>query len=177
MPGLLSRFWPPENEHVQTLIFCFGLNEMKRHLLCVCFVLILATDSFAGFRPFGVAKVTPVFMLNGAGKNIDSVAFWESPNRANTLLFVTGKANNVIEVWKYPFINNELTPLILSEGPNGVDVDQDRDWLLIGDARERALLVFSIPRLTPSMTTAVVKPRTSMCQNSGSTGLATYWWK
>ena len=52
-------------------------------------------------------------------------------------MFVTGKDNYTIEIWKYPFVNNELPPLTFSTEPNGVDVDQDRNWLLVADAGRR----------------------------------------
>jgi len=93
---------------------------------------------------FGTVTLAPAFALDGAGSNVDSIAFWEAPNPNDTLMFVTGKANNVLEVWKYPFQGNELTPQQFSSGINGVAVDQAADRLYVSG---RKVSVFSLPDL------------------------------
>lgn len=97
------------------------------------------------FAPFGTVSVAPDVTLDGTGTNIDSPEFWEAPNAEDTLLLVSAKGNDLVEVWKYPFAGNELPPIRLAPTPNGLDVDQDRDILLIGDSRERVIRVHTLP--------------------------------
>ncbi|MFC1623337.1 phytase, partial [Patescibacteria group bacterium] len=97
------------------------------------------------FNIFKVGKVSADFSVNGLGRNIDSIAFWEAPNPSNTLMFVTAKSGDLVEVWRYPFLDNEQTPLRIDGIPNGVEVDQERSELLIGDARNNRVIVFSLP--------------------------------
>lgn len=100
------------------------------------------------FSQFGTVSVIPDSVLDGAGTNIDSPEFWEAPDPKDTLLLVSAKGNDLIEIWKYPFTGNELPPLALTPTPNGLDVDQDRDLLLVGDSRKRAVLIYSLPSRT-----------------------------
>lgn len=95
--------------------------------------------------PFGTVSVVPDMMLDGTGTNIDSPEFWEAPNAEDTLLLVSAKGNDLVEVWKYPFVGTELPPLRLAPTPNGLDVDQDRDMLIVGDSQERIIRVHSLP--------------------------------
>ena len=94
------------------------------------------------------------FQVDGQGKNVDSVAFWEAPDAAEALMFVTAKDNQLVEVWQYPFMDNELPPLQhasfgSSAQVNGVAVDQERDRLYISvSAPESTVSIFSLPDLT-----------------------------
>lgn len=97
------------------------------------------------FAPFGTVSVVPDMMLDGTGTNVDSPEFWEAPNVEDTLLLVSAKGNDLVEVWKYPFLGTELPPLRLAPTPNGLDVDQDRDMLIVGDSQERIIRVYSLP--------------------------------
>jgi hypothetical protein len=63
--------------------------------------------------PFGEVSVDPDFEVNGKGKNIDSIAFWESSFPSETIMFVTAKQNSLVEIWKFPFIHNEQRPLYI----------------------------------------------------------------
>ena len=98
----------------------------------------------AGPTNFGTVTIPPALNLNGVGSNVDSIAFWEAPNPSDTLMFVTGKTNRVVEVWKYPFAGNELAPITFTTNINGVAVDQDTDRLYVSD---RIVSVFSVPSL------------------------------
>jgi hypothetical protein len=60
---------------------------------------------------FGTITVDPDIQVNGAGQNVDTIEFWNAPDNTETLMFVTAKDNNLVEVWKYPFDGNELSPL------------------------------------------------------------------
>ena len=89
---------------------------------------------------FGRVEVAPQFELDGAGRNIDSIGFWEAPDPANTLMFVSAKKNQLVEVWKYPFLNNEQKPLThksfgAGTRVNGVVVDQELDLLFVAVSR------------------------------------------
>jgi myo-inositol-hexaphosphate 3-phosphohydrolase len=93
---------------------------------------------------FGVRSLAPAFQLNGAGTDVDSIAFWEAPEPTNTLMFVTAKANDLVEVWKYPFQGNELAPVQFPANVNGVAVDQETDRLYVSDSK---VSVLSLPGL------------------------------
>jgi len=93
------------------------------------------------------------FQVNGMGSNVDSIAFWEADDANDTVMFVTGKGNSLVEVWKYPFANNEqaaLThPTFGSSPVNGVLVDQavDRLYVSVGESASTVTL-FSLPSQT-----------------------------
>ncbi|MGI8604709.1 MAG: hypothetical protein ACR2OZ_17195 [Verrucomicrobiales bacterium] len=93
---------------------------------------------------FGTVTIAPAFNLNGAGTDIDSIAFWEAPEPAETLMFVTGKGNDRLEVWKYPFAGSELPPVQFPANINGVAVDQQTDVLYVSD---RTVSIHSLPGL------------------------------
>ena len=97
-----------------------------------------------GLPTFGTVTLAAAFELNGAGSDVDSIAFWEAPDPTNTLLIVTAKANDLLEVWKYPFQGNELPPKQFTANVNGVAVDQETDRLYVSD---RTVSVLSLPDL------------------------------
>ncbi|MDP6523865.1 MAG: hypothetical protein QGH15_06560 [Kiritimatiellia bacterium] len=99
-----------------------------------------------GVTNFGSVTVAAAFELNGAGNNIDSIAFWEAPDPTNTLMFVTAKGNDRLEIWEFPFVGNELPFKPFSNNVNGVAVDQETDLLYVSDRR---VSVFSLPGLQP----------------------------
>ena len=63
--------------------------------------------SAESFAPFGTVAITPDWELEGAGTNIDSIAFWEAPNPEESLMLVTAKGNQLVEVWRHPFGEND----------------------------------------------------------------------
>ncbi|MFC1637803.1 YncE family protein [Patescibacteria group bacterium] len=97
------------------------------------------------FREFGEVTVEADFKLDGRGRNIDSLAFWENSNRKKTLLFVTAKGNERVEVWKYPFKGNERSSIGVDGRPNGVAVDQKNNELFVTDSINREVIVYSLP--------------------------------
>jgi myo-inositol-hexaphosphate 3-phosphohydrolase len=102
---------------------------------------------------FGRITVDPDVELSGKGQNIDSIEFWKAPDSSQTLMFVTAKNNQLVEVWKYPFIGNEQTPLTHStfnnSQVNGIAIDQDTDLLYISiGSPSSTISVFSLPDLT-----------------------------
>ena len=99
-----------------------------------------------GLPAFGTNTLSPAFQLNGVGTDVDSIAFWEAPDPTNTLMFVTAKANDLVEVWKYPFQGNALPPVQFPANVNGVVVDQEADRLYVSDFK---VSVFSLPGLQP----------------------------
>jgi myo-inositol-hexaphosphate 3-phosphohydrolase len=101
---------------------------------------------------FGVVYVNPDIQVNGAGQNVDTIEFWKAPDSTETLMFVTAKNNHLVEVWKYPFEGNELTPLrhstFNSGQVNGVVVDQQADLLYVAiGSSSSTVSVFSLPDL------------------------------
>ena len=111
------------------------------------------TPSPKRFEPFGIVTLQPDFELDGQGTNIDSIAFWEAPDPANTLMFVTAKKNQLVEIWKYPFIDNERTPIrgVFGAGKvNGIAMDQAADLLYVSQAKDSSTVyVFSVDETEP----------------------------
>lgn len=104
------------------------------------------------FPIFESTEIVPAFELAGSGRNIDTIAFWEAPNPANTMLFVTAKSNSLVEIWRYPFEENQQPPLVhpsFSGGNvNGVVVDQEANLLYVTvSSPVNTVSVFSLPDL------------------------------
>ena len=122
-------------------------------LLVGALALAGAAASARAQEPFGYAVVAPDFSVNGAGTNVDSIAFWEAPDPADTLLLVTAKGNQRVEVWRLPFAGNQQPALLhASFGTgtqvNGVAVDPATDRLFIAvSSPESTVSLFSLPGL------------------------------
>ena len=112
-------------------------------------LLGLAVCVGASGQSFETVAIDPAMNLNGAGSNVDSIAFWEAPDPVETLMFVTGKGNDRVEVWKYPFEGAEQAAILFPANVNGVAVDQETDLLYVTD---RTVSVFDVPRLVPQGT-------------------------
>jgi PKD repeat protein len=105
---------------------------------------------------FGTVLLSADFELNGQGTNVDSIAFWEAPDPADTLMLVTSKGSQLVEVWQHPFTGNELAPLshpsFGNQGSvqvNGVAVDQGTDRLYVAVSDPTSTVgVFSLPDLS-----------------------------
>lgn len=111
------------------------------------------TSTPCNLSPFGDESIEPAFQVDGAGENVDTIDFWEAPDVANTLMFVTAKDNSLIEVWKYPFEDNEQSSLVHStfsnSNVNGVIVDQETDLLYVSIGEpSNTVSVFTLPDLT-----------------------------
>lgn len=97
-----------------------------------------AGNGGTNFVPFGSVTLSPTVLV-GPGTNADSLAFWDAPNYADSLMFVTAKENDIVEVWQYPFDNNRIFNLDASNSQgclggdqvNGVVVDQETDLLYV----------------------------------------------
>ncbi len=61
---------------------------------------------------------------------------------------MTAKDNNLLEVWKYPFQENELPKITFPSTVNGVVVDQEVDRLYVTESGKRRVNVFSLPNLS-----------------------------
>ncbi len=99
------------------------------------------------FNIFEKATIEPEAFLDGAGENIDSPEFFETDDPKQSLLLVSGKKNDTIEVWKYPFLDQEQKPLETKSSPNGLAIDQTTDWLLVGLPSAKRVDVYSLPEL------------------------------
>jgi hypothetical protein len=119
-------------------------------LVAVTFVS-LALAACTAPDGFGTVTLAPDFALDGSGSNVDSIAFWEAPDARDTLLLVTAKGNQRVEVWRYPFAGHELAPLThpsfgSDAQVNGIAVDQQSDLLYLAiSAPESTVAVFSLP--------------------------------
>ncbi len=105
------------------------------------------------FEFFGAVSLQPDFEVDGQGENVDSIAFWEAPDPAKTLMFVTSKENQLVEIWKYPFRDQEQPPIqgVFGSGKvNGIVMDQETDLLFVTQAEESSTVyVFSISAQEP----------------------------
>jgi hypothetical protein len=105
------------------------------------------------FESFGAVTIQPDFEVHGQGLNVDSIAFWEAPEPADTLMFVTAKKNQLVEIWKYPFVENEqpsIEGIFKTSNVNGIVMDQRSDLLYTSQAKDSsAVYVFSISNVAP----------------------------
>ena len=130
-----------------------GLTKKKLFLI-IMFLGITSLISEAcaiNIHYFGSAAVAPDFELNGRGRNIDSIAFWEAPDARQTLVLVTAKRNSLVEVWKYPFVGNEQKPIThpsFGKSPvNGIAVDQETNLLYVAISKPASTVsVFNLPQ-------------------------------
>lgn len=109
----------------------------------------------SNWQPFGTAHFTSAqtaFRVNGAGVNVDTIAFWEAPDPANSLMFVTSKNVSLVEVWKYPFQSNsglaDIKDSCLDSNTNGVIVDQETDELYVVTTNTGKVCVYNLPGMT-----------------------------
>ena len=86
------------------------------------------------------------FNDNGSGSNVDSIAFWEASDVSESLMIVTSKGNDSIEVYQYPF-TSELTTIACGKESNGIWVDQERDILYITERNSYNVCAFDLPSL------------------------------
>jgi hypothetical protein len=107
----------------------------------------------AGDASFGTVTLAPDFALDGAGSEVDSLAFYEAPDPKDTLLFVTAKGNQRVEVWRFPFVGSELPALShpsFGSGThvNGVAVDRAAARLYVATSSPASTVsVFTLPQL------------------------------
>lgn len=112
-----------------------------------------ATAIPSDFAPFGLVRLEPELLLEGSGSIIDSLAFWEAPDAADSLLLVTAKGNQRVEVWQQPFAGRELPALqhpSFGTGTqvNGIVVDQALDRVYVSVSRPASTVaVFDLPDL------------------------------
>jgi hypothetical protein len=98
---------------------------------------------------FGSVKIDAAeieFDVDGGGSNVDSIAFWEAPAPAHSLMFVTSKGNSSIEVYQYPF-ETQLTTISCGSASNGVWVDQEQDVLYIAQRDSSNVCAYDLPSL------------------------------
>ncbi len=120
-------------------------------LLGASAIALLGTTPASAQSSFGRVSVKPAFELDGVGQDIDTITFWETPDPEQTLLFVSAKASQLVEVWKFPFVGNEQAPLRHSSfgsgtRVNGVIFDQEKDRLYVATSKPASTVsVFSFP--------------------------------
>jgi hypothetical protein len=111
------------------------------------------SQSTYSFKSFGILNLTTDFEVDGKGENVDSIAFWEAPEPADTLMFVTAKQNNLVEVWKYPFTQNEqpsITGIFAGGNVNGIVMDQTTDLLYVSQAQGASTITaFAVSDILP----------------------------
>lgn len=100
-------------------------------------------------QPFGTVSISLSeieFNVDGDGSDVDSISFWEAPDPAQTLMFVTSKANSFTEVYQYPF-KAQLKTISCGGASNGVWVDQERDILYITERYSSNVCAYDLPSL------------------------------
>ncbi|HEY3473074.1 MAG TPA: hypothetical protein VGK56_00610, partial [Anaerolineales bacterium] len=106
-------------------------------------------EAAVNLQPFGTVSIDAddiAFDVNGDGRNVDSIAFWEAEGPEQTLMFVTSKNNASIEVYQYPF-EAQLQTLSCGSETNGVWVDQERDVLYVTKRDSSEVCAFDLPDL------------------------------
>jgi hypothetical protein len=101
------------------------------------------------FEPFGTVTLTAsdiVFEVSGDGENIDSIAFWEASEPAQSLMFVTSKNNSSVEVYQYPF-KDQRTTISCGDASNGVWVDQENSILYVTERDTSNVCAFRLPAM------------------------------
>lgn len=135
-------------------MFEFGKSLPSLVVIITVFLafLIFPLDTYA-FNSFGTVTVVADFAVNGEGSNIDTIAFWEAPHFGDSLMFVTSKSANLVEVWQYPFNTSSrqhaaLRHSCINSGSNGVIVDQQTDKLYVSVRYSTNVCVFNLPDLS-----------------------------
>ncbi len=100
-------------------------------------------------------KIEPDFLLSGAGENVDTIGVWETDRPEDTVLFVSAKENQTVEVWKI-HSQEEQKPMRRPEwkngSVNGIAIDQDNDLLYVAVGKEpSSAFVYSLPELELKM--------------------------
>lgn len=138
-------------------------------LIVLLAVLVIGRDSdtetagttSGSFYAFDTVTVASDFNVEGSGKNVDTIAFWDGPTPAESLMFVTSKNESLVEVWRYPFNAPTREAAELTHGcleasedsaTNGVVVDQEADLLYVASNFSPNVCVFSLPGLEHRMT-------------------------
>jgi hypothetical protein len=120
----------------------------------VAVLAALALVGCSASEGLGSVSLAPDFVLEGSGTNVDSIAFWEAPDPRDTLLLVTAKGNQRVEVWRFPFTDDEQTPLThpgfgIDAQVNGIAVDQAEDLLYVAVSQPvSTVAIFSLPERT-----------------------------
>lgn len=119
----------------------------------------VSTPGNSSFQPFGEVTISAsdiAFELDGAGRDVDTIAFWEAPDPTQSLMFVTSKAVRLVEVWRYPYQQTDaladITDSCLDANTNAVIVDQETDELYVGMRNTGKVCVFNLPSLTVART-------------------------
>jgi myo-inositol-hexaphosphate 3-phosphohydrolase len=129
------------------------VTQIVSYIVFALSLPVLASVIAVGMNAETTFEVTldPEFNLEGSGSNVDSIAFWEAPDPADSLMFVTVKGAPLVQVWAYPFNESDVRPDLthdcIDEGSNGVVVDQESDTLYIAVRDSANLCVFSLPDL------------------------------
>lgn len=145
-------------------------SRFGRGLVRVAAVVALGTVGLVAAMPdgdkgsaspgFGKVTVRTDHNVDGAGQNVDSIAFWQARRPDRSLMFVTSKDEALVEVWRYPFdATSAKAPLTHSclehaadSATNGVVVDQRTERLYVASNHSPNVCVFSLPGLTHQRT-------------------------
>lgn len=107
------------------------------------------------WQPFGSVSFSAdqnAFTVDGAGVNVDTIAFWDAPDPTQSLMFVTSKNVSLVEVWQYPYQSSnglaDIADSCLDSNTNGVFVDQETDELYVVTTNTGKVCVYNLPDMT-----------------------------
>ena len=153
-----GRWWRPLRGESGMATRAAGVVAVVALVVAAALFLVLRTGAPnpGASQESGGATVTTDFLATGAGNNVDTIAFWEAPNTADSRMYVTSKDLSLVEVWEYPYASpaDQLPPLThaclkasADSATNGVLVDQETDLLYVASNFSPNVCVFSLPDL------------------------------
>jgi 3-phytase len=131
------------------MVFLASCAPMSPAERVVVVITSTAPSAPVKLEPFGTATIAASdieFDAKGDGENVDSIGFWEAPEPAQSLMFVTSKDNSSIEVYQYPF-KSQQTTIACGQASNGVWVDQENDVLYITERDSSNVCAYNLPAL------------------------------
>lgn len=117
--------------------------------LSVCFVISVC--SIFLFSSFATAQIKPV-VTTIPGNNVDSLAIWIAPNKADSLVLLTEKSGGQVMVFKADAQATFVRRFGTFKRPNGIAILQNvrfgaisKDLVFITDRDDNRVAVYSIP--------------------------------
>jgi hypothetical protein len=101
------------------------------------------------FASFGKQTLKPDYYLDGGGIELEAPEFFEADIAIDTLLLVSAKQSNNIEVWSFPFQNTDAKMFELKDSPNGLVIDQATDTLYATNSKTQTVESYALPSLAP----------------------------
>jgi 3-phytase len=128
-----------------------GKNSRRRQLQNLSVCLVISVCSILSFSFFATAQINPV-VTTIPGHNVDSLAIWIAPNKADSLVLLTEKSGGQIMVFKADPQATFVRRFGAFKRPNGIAILQNvrfgasrKDLVFITDRDDNRVSVYSIP--------------------------------